>query len=41
LQQFLSFFSFFSLLAAGAGQRLLTAGILVAGLWLTVAWALH
>ena len=32
---------FFSLLAAGTGQRLLTAAILVAGLWLAVAWALH
>jgi hypothetical protein len=33
--------SFFSLLAAGTGQRLLTAAILVAGLWLAVVWALH
>jgi hypothetical protein len=32
---------FFSLLAAGTGQRLLTAAMLVAGLWLAVAWAVH
>lgn len=31
----------FSLLASGAAQRLLTAIVLVAGLWLTVLWALH
>ena len=31
----------FSLLASGAMHRLLAAIILVAGLWLTVAWALH
>lgn len=33
--------TFFSLLAAGAGQRLLTAALLIAGLWLAVVWALH
>ncbi len=32
---------FFSLLAAGAGQRLLTAAILIAGLWLAVLWAVR
>lgn len=32
---------FFSLLAVGAGQRLFTAALLVAGLWLAVVWALH
>lgn len=30
-----------SLLASGAAQRLLAAIVLVAGLWLAVAWALH
>ena len=30
-----------SLLATGAMQRLLGAAILVAGLWLAVAWAVH
>lgn len=29
-----------SLLAMGAGRRLLGAAVLVAGLWLAVAWAL-
>ncbi len=30
----------FSLLATGAGYRLTVALVLVAGLWLAVAWAL-
>lgn len=30
-----------SLLAMGAMQRLLGAAVLVAGLWLAVAWAVH
>jgi hypothetical protein len=30
-----------SLLASGATHRLLAAILLVAGLWLAVAWALH
>lgn len=33
--------SSYSLLAAGAIQRLLVAILLVAGLWLAVVWALH
>lgn len=33
--------SSYSLLAAGAIQRLLVAVLLVAGLWLAVVWALH
>jgi hypothetical protein len=33
--------SSFGLLATGAAQRLLAALVLVAGLWLAVAWALH
>lgn len=33
--------SSYSLLAAGAVQRLLVAILLVAGLWLAVVWALH
>ena len=32
--------SSFSLLAVGAGRRLAVALVLVAGLWLAVAWAL-
>lgn len=32
---------FFSLLAAGTGQRLLIAAMLIVGLWLAVLWALH
>ena len=31
----------FSLLASGATHRLLAALVLVAGLWLAVAWALR
>ncbi len=33
--------SSYSLLAAGAVQRLLVAILLIAGLWLTVIWALY
>lgn len=33
--------SSFGLLATGAAHRLLAALVLVAGLWLAVAWALH
>lgn len=33
--------SSYSLLAAGAIQRLLVVILLVAGLWLAVVWALH
>lgn len=33
--------SSYSLLAAGAVQRLLVAILLVAGLWLAVIWALY
>ncbi len=33
--------SSYSLLAAGAIQRLLVAILLVASLWLAVVWALH
>lgn len=33
--------STFSPLATGTAHRLLAAAVLVAGLWLAVAWALH
>lgn len=33
--------SSYSLLAAGAVQRLLVAILLIAGLWLAVIWALY